>query len=79
MGLNYIWCNSTRVTPFLSLRFPKDLIVKKKRIMLEIQTTLQTILQTTDVVSDYWQMKKMILMMGHSLIPPFFKGDIVPT
>ena len=26
--------------------------------MLEIQTILQNILQTADVVSDYWQMKK---------------------
>ena len=30
MGLNYTWCNSTRVTHFLSHRFPKDLTVKKK-------------------------------------------------
>ena len=26
--------------------------------MLEIQTILQNILQTANVVSDYWQMKK---------------------
>ena len=33
--------------------------------MLEIQTILQNILQTADVVSNYWQMKKkMILMVG---------------
>ena len=30
MGSSYIWCNSTRVTHFLSHRFPKDLTVKKK-------------------------------------------------
>ena len=30
MGSSYTWCNSTRVTSFLSHRFPKDLMVKKK-------------------------------------------------
>ena len=30
LGLSYTWCNSIRVTPFLSHRFPKDLTVKKK-------------------------------------------------
>ena len=30
MGLSYTWCNSTRVTHFLSHRFSKDLTVKKK-------------------------------------------------
>ena len=30
MGSSYTWCNSTRVTSFLSHRFPKDLTVKKK-------------------------------------------------
>ena len=30
MGSSYTWCNFTRVTPFLSHRFPKDLTVKKK-------------------------------------------------
>ena len=30
MGSSYIWCNFTRVTHFLSHRFPKDLTVKKK-------------------------------------------------
>ena len=29
MGSSYTWCNFTRVTPFLSHRFPKDLTVKK--------------------------------------------------
>ena len=32
--------------------------------MLEIQIILQNILQTADVVSEYWQMKKMILIVG---------------
>ena len=30
MGSSYTWCNSIRVTPFLSHRFPKYLTVKKK-------------------------------------------------
>ena len=30
MSSSYTWCNSTRVTPFLSHRFSKDLTVKKK-------------------------------------------------
>ena len=32
--------------------------------MLEIQIILQNILQTADVVSEYWQMKKMILIVS---------------
>ena len=32
--------------------------------MLEIHIILQNILQTADVVSEYWQMKKMILIVG---------------
>ena len=32
MGSSYTWCNFTRVTPFLSHRFPKDLTVKKKTL-----------------------------------------------
>ena len=30
MGSSYTWCNSTKVTYFLSHKFPKDLTVKKK-------------------------------------------------
>ena len=32
--------------------------------MLEIQFFLQKLLQTTDVVSDYWQIKKIMLLVG---------------
>ena len=60
MSSNYIWCNSTRFTHFLNLRFSKDLTIKKKRIILEIQN----ILQIANIVSDYWQMKNMILMVS---------------
>ena len=28
MGLSYIWCNFTKVTPLLDHRFPIDLMVK---------------------------------------------------
>ena len=42
MGLNYTWCNSTRVTPFLSHRFMKD-STDKNKTLLSI-TTLNTYL-----------------------------------
>ena len=34
MDSSYTWCNSTRVTPFLSHRFLKDQIVKKEDIFI---------------------------------------------
>ena len=33
MGSSYTWCNSYRVTPFLSRRFPKDRTVKNKTLL----------------------------------------------
>ena len=32
MSSSYTWCNSTKVTPFLTRRFLKDLTVKKDTI-----------------------------------------------
>ena len=42
MGSNYTWCNSTRVTPFLSCRFIRD-PTNKNKISLSF-TTLNTYL-----------------------------------
>ena len=42
MGSSYIWCNSIRVTPFLSRRFMRD-PTDKNKIPLSI-TTLNTYL-----------------------------------